>query len=165
MDSDKNDDVVKKAVCNLCLSRCGINAHVRNGRISKITPMAGHPHTRLCSKGARLMDWVHSSKRITHPMRRINGEWKEVSWDEAIEYISDKLDAIKEKYGAKSVVVFSGIAFAAIYDVRAVISRWGHLYGTPNLTTGATYCHHAHVIGHNLTFNYNGTDLRSDFGN
>ena len=161
-----NQEIIKKSVCNMCSIRCGINAHLRNGRIFKITPMERHPVSPLCKKAAGLIEWVYSPKRITRPMRKINGEFREVSWNEALEFISSKLFDIKEKYGARSVAVFSGIAFAGLYDVRAVAGRWGQLFGTPNLTTGATYCHHAHVIGLNLTLNYEGpTELRSDFIN
>ena len=45
---------------------------------------------------------------------------------------------IKEK--ALSMGAKAGIAFAGIYDLRAVLGQWGQLYGTPNLTTDATYC-------------------------
>jgi anaerobic selenocysteine-containing dehydrogenase len=161
-----NREIVKKSICNMCFMRCGIDAYLRNGKIYKITEMERHPVSPLCRKAAGLLDWVYSAKRIMHPMRKIDGKWKEISWNEAIGFVSGKLFDIKEKFGARSAAVFSGIAFAAIYDVRAVISRWGQLYGTPNLTTGATYCHHAHVIGWDLTFNYEGpTELRNDFVN
>jgi anaerobic selenocysteine-containing dehydrogenase len=159
-------ELIKKAICNMCFMRCGINVHIKNGRISNVAPMPEHPHVHLCPKANSLIEWVYSSERITRPLRKIGGQWQEVSWEEALRFVSDKLFAIKEDYGAKSVAIFSGIVFAGLHDVRAVIRRWSQLYGTPNLTTGGTYCHQAHVIGWDLTFNYEGpTELRNDVVN
>jgi len=92
-------ELIKKAICNMCFLRCGINADIKSGKISKVTPMQEHPHAQLCPKAEGLIEWVYSPERITHPLRKINGKWEEVSWDEALGFVSDKLFAIKETYG------------------------------------------------------------------
>ena len=154
--------MVKKSICNMCLLRCGLNVHVVNNRIEKILPMQEHPFNTLCAKAQGISEWVHSPGRITHPMKRSKGGWKKISWDEAFEYLADKLTAIKDNYGPRSLVVYSGMAFAGTYDVRGVVQRFCDLYGTPNFTTGASYCHWATVIGHSLTFDYNTVEIIPD---
>ena len=166
MGSDlKETEVIKKTVCNMCNVRCGLDVHVQDGKITKIESMPEHPLKPLCVKADGIIEWVYSPQRVTHPMKKIDGEWRKVSWDEAIEFFSDKLFSIKEEYGAKSVVVFSGITFSGLHDLRALIRRWCDIYGTPNLTTGGSYCHRAHVIAHGLTLDYGNPELMPDFPN
>lgn len=166
MGSDlKENEVIKKTVCNMCNVRCGLDVHVQDGRITKIESMPEHPLKPLCVKAEGIREWVYSPKRVTHPMKKNNGRWREVSWDEAIEFFSEKLFSIREQYGAKSVVVFSGITFSGLHDLRALIRRWCDIYGTPNLTTGGSFCHRAHVIAHGLTLDYGSPELMPDFSN
>jgi anaerobic selenocysteine-containing dehydrogenase len=161
----KENEVIKKTVCNMCNVRCGLDVHVQDGRITKIESMPEHPLKPLCVKADGIIEWVYSPKRVTHPMKKINGTWREVTWDEAYEFFSERLFSIKEQYGAKSVVVFSGITFSGLHDLRALIRRWCDIYGTPNLTTGGSYCHRAHVIAHGLTLDYGSPELMPDFPN
>jgi anaerobic selenocysteine-containing dehydrogenase len=161
----KENEVIKKTVCNMCNVRCGLDVHVQDGRITKIESMAEHPLKPLCVKADGIIEWVYSPQRVTHPMKKIDGKWREISWDEALDFFSDKLFSIKEEYGAKSVVVFSGITFSGLHDLRALIRRWCDIYGTPNLTTGGSYCHRAHVIAHGLTLDYRSPELMPDFPN
>jgi len=166
MGSDlKENEVIKKTVCNMCNVRCGLDVHVQDGRITKIESMKEHPLKPLCIKAGGIIEWVYSPQRVTQPMKKIDGKWRAVSWDEALEFFSEKLFSIKEEYGAKSVVVFSGITFSGLHDLRALIRRWCDIYGTPNLTTGGSYCHRAHVIAHGLTLDYGSPELMPDFPN
>jgi anaerobic selenocysteine-containing dehydrogenase len=166
MGSDlKENEVIKKTVCNMCNVRCGLDVHVQDGRITKIESMPEHPLKPLCVKADGIIEWVYSPQRVTQPMKKIDGKWRAVSWDEALEFFSEKLFSIKEEYAAKSVVVFSGITFSGLHDLRALIRRWCDIYGTPNLTTGGSYCHRAHVIAHGLTLDYGSPELMPDFPN
>jgi anaerobic selenocysteine-containing dehydrogenase len=159
-----NEKIVK-AICNMCYLRCGLDVYVEDGKVTKVTPMKEHPYNTLCPRGEEIIDCVYSPERITTPLRKVNGKWTEVSWDEAFQLVSDKLKRIKEEYGARALLIYTGIAFAGLHDVRAVIGRFCDLYGTPNLTRGASYCHWVRVIGRSLTLDYDVVELRSDFPN
>lgn len=156
-------EMIKKTICNMCLLRCGIDVHIKNGKIAEVTAMREHPFNTLCSKVEGMIEWVYSPERITSPLRKASGKWRNIPWEEAFEFLSQRLIDIKEKHGAKSLVIYSGIAFAGTHDVRAVARRFCDLYGTPNLTTGGSFCHRAHVIGHSLTLDYEPIELASDF--
>ncbi len=156
---------VVKTICNMCYLRCGLDVYVEDGKITKVTPMKEHPYNTLCPRGEEIMDCVYSPERITTPLRKVNGRWTEVSWDEALQLMCDQLTRIKKEYGARALLVYTGIAFAGLHDVRAVIGRFCDLYGTPNLTRGASYCHWVRVIGRSLTVDYDVVELRSDFPN
>jgi anaerobic selenocysteine-containing dehydrogenase len=136
-------------VCNMCLTRCGITVYVDNGKIVRVTGMQGHPLNRLCVKAFAIPELVHSPERLTNPLIKKNGRFEEDTWDEALRFVGHKLMRIKEQYGAKAVVVHSGNPFIAT-QTEKVIRRWSDLYGTPNYTTGASFCFAARSIGHAL---------------
>jgi len=145
-----NDTKVVKGLCRICSSGCGIDAYVENGRLVKVTPMKEHPVNRLCVKAKAMPDLLYSPERITQPMRKVNGGWQKISWDEALDVIGDKLAGIKENYGAKALVVHLGEPTVAT-ETRQLAARFCSLYGTPNYTSGASLCFAAKGVGHGLT--------------
>jgi anaerobic selenocysteine-containing dehydrogenase len=146
----ESDTKVVKGICHLCLSCCGIDAHVENGRLVKVSPMKEHPVNRLCVKAQAIPDLIYSPQRITHPMRKVNGAWQEISWDEAFDIITDRLVGIKDSYGAKALVVHLGQPLIGT-EVPRMAARFCSLYGTPNYTSGASLCFAARGIGHGLS--------------
>jgi len=133
----------------MCGSSCGIDAHVENSRLVKVTAMKEHPVNRLCVRAQAIPDWLYSPQRLTHPMRKVNGTWQKISWDEAFDIIGDKLADIKENYGAKALVVHLGEPVVGS-EVPRIATRFCSLYGTPNYTSGASLCFAARGIGHGL---------------
>ena len=69
---------IVKTICNMCLNRCGINVHVEEGEIVKITPMQEHPLHDLCAKAYAIPELVHSPERLTDPLRKVDGTVKKI---------------------------------------------------------------------------------------
>ena len=111
MESSRRDKIL--TVCQGCLYSCGIEAYVENGKLVKVKGMPEHPVNkgRLCPKGANMIKWVYSPERLKYPMKRENGGFKRISWDEALDTIALKLENIKEEHGAKAVVSLFGMIF------------------------------------------------------
>jgi anaerobic selenocysteine-containing dehydrogenase len=156
---------IVKGVCPMCLKSCGIDAYVSNGKLVKVTGMREHPFSQLCVKGKAAVDWVYSGERVTQPLREINGKWKEISWDEAFQFIGERLNHIRESSGAKALAVHLGNPFIGSH-VTALAKRFCSLYGTPNYTSSASLCFTAKAIGHGIALsnrmlplfpNYKGT--------
>jgi len=145
-----SDSRIVKTICNMCLNRCGIDVSVENGKIVGVAPMQEHPYNTLCLKAQAIPELVHSSERLTNPLRKVGGEFREVSWNEAFDFIASRLTDIKEKYGPQSVVAHLGEPFINTHTER-MLRRFTELYGSPNYTTGASFCYLARVIGHRLT--------------
>lgn len=141
---------VVKTICNLCATRCGIDAHVENGRIVKVTGMQESPFNMLCVKARAIPEMAHSSERLTSPLRKVDGVFKKVSWDEALDFAAGKLTDLKQKHGARSLLVHLGVPFT-YSQTEYMARRFCDLYGSPNYTTGASFCFLARVIGHCLT--------------
>jgi anaerobic selenocysteine-containing dehydrogenase len=143
---------VFKGICRLCQSACGINAHVEDGRLVRVSAMKEHPVHRLCVKASAIADWIYSPKRITKPLKKLNGEWQETSWDDALGIIAARLGELKAEYGPKSLVVHQGEPLIGTEVPRMAI-RFCSLFGTPNYTSGASLCFVAKAIGHGLSVN------------
>ncbi len=125
----------------MCPSECGIKVLVENGIAKKIY---GNPHSlinngTLCAKGASGLKLTYSRDRIKAPLLRTGqrGEdkWKEITWDEAVNYIVKKLIKIKDEFGPESVFLDCG-------DVtdREAYYRVFHAFGTPNTFNHGSIC-------------------------
>ncbi len=142
---------VVKTVCPLCLGRCGINAYLEEGKIVKIEGMPEHPvnQGKICVKARSILEWVYSPNRLRHPLRRKNGEWEPVSWDEALDTIAYRLRELKEKDGARSLAVcFGEMGFIAPIDLPR---RFTDIYGTPNIFSVDSICYRPRLIAQILT--------------
>lgn len=77
-----------KTSCGICNAACGLKIYVANGHIVKVEGQADHPVSKgyLCPKGKAIGEMVESPGRFRQPLRKTpNGQWQEISWDEAFE--------------------------------------------------------------------------------
>jgi anaerobic selenocysteine-containing dehydrogenase len=148
--SSENGSRIAKTICNMCPTHCGIDVHVENGKIVMVTGMEEHPNHTLCIKARAIPELVYSTERVVDPLKKVNGTWQKISWDEAFEFIVYKLTDIKEKYGPQAVITHIGEPFVSTYTER-MLRRFSELYGTPNYTTGASFCAFATIMGQILT--------------
>ena len=150
------------SICGMCTVRCPIRVDVENGVVKWIE---GNPHDagmagRLCAKGSAGIAMLYDYERPQHPMiregARGGGKWEKVSWDEALDYIADKLKATIDKYGPRAVALSDrGGPFREIHRsfLRAL--------GSPNYINHDATCarntQHAAISlfgGGRKTFNY-----------
>jgi len=143
-----------KTVCMLCFQVCGINAYVEGGKLVKVEPMPEHPFSRgvLCPRGQCLADYVYSPDRLESPMKRKNGDWSRISWDEALDTIATKLQHLKKGHGAHSVAVSVGSIGAENIAISAFAQRWRGAFGTPNFFSIEAHCFRARIMARLLTF-------------
>ncbi|WDP91002.1 MAG: (2Fe-2S)-binding protein [Desulfobacter sp.] len=90
-----------RTTCPYCGVGCQQWLHVKDEKIVKVTGVEeGAPNKgRLCVKGRFGYDFIYSDERIKRPVIRENGEFKEVSWDHALDYTADRLKAIIDESG------------------------------------------------------------------
>lgn len=142
---------VVKTICKMCPAACGIEISVRDGKIAGVAGMKDHPFKELCPKVEGLEEWIYSPERVTVPLKRVAGGWEEVSWDEALNSIAQKLTEVKEKYGGRSLALHLGNPFIAT-PVEQVSRRFCDLYGTPNYTSGASFCFYVRNMAQGVTW-------------
>lgn len=146
---------VFKSVCRSCHGGCGVLLHVQAGKLVKIEGDRESPlnHGRLCPIGTNTVELVNHPGRLQYPMRRIgprgSGKWQRITWDEALDEIAERLNAIKSEYGPWSIALGTG---TGRHHIRWV-SRFGHALGTPNwCEPGFAQCFHPRVNTTILTF-------------
>jgi anaerobic selenocysteine-containing dehydrogenase len=102
---------IKRSVCPYdCPDACGLLVQVQDGQVVKVQGDPEHPFTRgtLCSKMLHYERTVHSPLRLTQPLLRTGpkgaGEFKPISWEEAIERIAANWQRICQTYGAEAIL-------------------------------------------------------------
>jgi thiosulfate reductase/polysulfide reductase chain A len=99
--------------CEMCFWKCGLIAKVEDGKVVKLEGNPLHPQSRgkLCARGQAGLGLLYDKDRLKVPMIRTGarGEnrYKQASWDEALNYVAEKLTAIKAKHGAESIALFA----------------------------------------------------------
>jgi anaerobic selenocysteine-containing dehydrogenase len=146
---------ILKSVCRSCHGGCGVLLHVEGDRLVKVEGDRESPlnHGRLCPIGTVTLDLVYHPDRLKHPLRRAgtrgSGQWQRISWDQALDDISQRLLAIREEFGAEAIALGTG---TGRHHIRWV-SRFGHALGTPNwCEPGFAQCFHPRVNTCILTF-------------
>jgi len=141
------DDVIRTTCSPNCTGSCGQLAFVRDGKIVKIQQAADYPDAvyspRGCMKGLSYHLQIYGPDRITTPLIRTgergSGEFREATWEEALDKVASELKRIGDAYGYDSIHVF------------------GQVPGSGYVHKGANYRASA-VLGmtHGTSFDYNG---------
>jgi len=153
--------------CDLCFWKCGLLAYVKDGELWKIEGNPKDPlsNGRLCPRGTGGPGAHYDKERLKSPLIRKSerGEekWVEVTWDEAFDYIADKMNKMKAQYGPESMALFShGIGGSFIKHLLRA-------YGSPNETAPSfAQCRGPREVGFELTFgDVVGSPERTDIEN
>ncbi len=138
---------IRKNICTHCSVGCSVIAKVANGVWIGQEPDYDSPINRgsHCCKGAAVRDDVLSERRLRYPVKLVDGQWKRISWEMAIDEIGDKLLQIRQKSGPDSVYWLGSAKFTneAAYLNRKLAAFWG----TNNSDHQARICHSTTVTG------------------
>ncbi len=145
--ADASSSTKVPTYCPLCVSRCGAIATVSDGTFS-LDRDPSHPTGKvLCIKGKEAPAITAHPDRLRHPLRRTNPKgaddpgWQRITWDEALDTVTDRLRALAGEHGAESVV-FSSVSpsTSAIVDCVDWIQRLQCAFGSPNFLTSMELC-------------------------
>lgn len=95
--------------CPYCGAGCSLSLEVEQGRIVSVSP-GPEPSVNqgaLCSKGRFGFDFVHHRDRLTTPLIRRDGELVPASWNEVLDFVASRMNAIVAEYGPQAVGGFS----------------------------------------------------------
>ncbi len=145
---------VKRTVCSACAVGCGLYAEVQNGVWTGQEPAFDHPFNAggHCAKGAALREHGHGEKRLKYPMKLVDGKWKKISWEDAINEVGDQMLKIREESGPDSAYFMGSAKFSneGCYMYRKFAAMWG----TNNVDHSARICHSTTVAGVANTWGY-----------
>lgn len=98
---------IVKSACPLnCWDSCGFRVTVENDKVIKVEGDPSHPITKgkICGRGRMLETRTNSPERILYPLKKVNGEFKRISWNQALDEIAFELKEIKRQYGSTAVL-------------------------------------------------------------
>jgi anaerobic selenocysteine-containing dehydrogenase len=107
-------DYWKASTCGMCPAGCGIIVRTREHKVNKIEGNPLHPVNRgaLCARGQAGLEVLYNPDRIKGPMKRVGerggGKWEEISWDEAIKNLADKLREVDPRQEPDSSIFITG---------------------------------------------------------
>src|SRR5262245_53582041 len=143
---------IRHSVCALdCPDACGLVVEIENGRGVKLRGDAKHPVTRgfLCGKVAKYLEREYSPGRLQYPVRRAarkgEGKFTRISWDEALDTIATKLQAVSDAYGSESILPYSYAGSMGLLNASGMDRRFFHRIGASRLDR--TICASAGTAG------------------
>jgi len=103
-----------RTICNQCAVGCNLELHTRLNRLMRIVP-ASEPGVdtqldsgHICDRGRFAYGWLHSAKRLHHPLVKRDGEFVPVSWDEAEKSVASRLMETMQRHGGDAIGVLAG---------------------------------------------------------
>ncbi|MCG6885747.1 MAG: molybdopterin-dependent oxidoreductase, partial [Proteobacteria bacterium] len=143
-----------KTVCTHCSVGCGIYAEVQNGVWVGQEPAFNHPFNLggHCAKGAAVREHGHGERRLKYPMKLVDGKWKKISWQQAIDEVGDKFLEIRKQSGPDSVYWLGSAKFNN--EQSYLFRKMAALWGTNNVDHQARICHSTTVAGVANTWGY-----------
>ncbi len=142
-------------ICRMCGRYCPIRVFVEDGKVAKVEGITGNFVTRggICGKGIAAVQLEYDPKRLLHPLKKIgergSGRWETITWDQALDEISNQLIDIRLQHGAKALVYHHG---AAIQHVWGYIRQFMNTWGSPNEAGHSHLCHIPRQLAHTLTY-------------
>jgi formate dehydrogenase major subunit len=141
--------------CAYCGVGCGFKAEMKGNTVVRMVPWkdgkANEGHS--CVKGRFAWGYATHQDRITKPMIRakISDPWREVSWDEAVNYAASEFKRIQARHGKDSVggITSSRCTNEEVYLVQKLVRA---AFGTNNVDTCARVCHSPTGYGMGQTF-------------
>jgi thiosulfate reductase/polysulfide reductase chain A len=149
--------------CEMCSSRCQIEGRVIDG---KNVFIQGNRHAKsmgnsICARGASGHSQLYDTERLVTPLirsgKRGDGNFREATWEEALNLVAKKLNEIKEKNGPEAVL-FS----AKTGEHHHHMHTFANAYGSPNIFSHESSC----PITYKVAFPHTtGSSLKRDFSN
>ena len=116
--------------------------HIEDGKVVKVTGDPDHPLTRgdICERGRLMADHIYHPQRLNYPLKRTgekgDGKWEQITWDQALDEVAEKLSDLRDKYGAETLTFTHGTKRTYHWDCR----RFFNLFGSPNTCGVNTIC-------------------------
>ncbi len=136
-----------ETTCPYCGVGCNLVLNVKDEKVVAVLPSTKGPgEGRLCIKGWCAHEFIHHPDRLTMPLIRKNGIFREASWDEALTLVSKKLTALKKKFGPDSLGFLTS-AKATNEDNYLMQKLARVVIGTNNVDHCARLCHSSTISG------------------
>ncbi len=143
----------KITVCRLCSACCPVEVEISDGKLLSAKRITPFEKVIPCPKLSNTSKIVYSKDRVLKPLLRknLNDDFKESYWQEALDFIAEKIEKIKEKYSSESIALYRGMAadWGTPWDYAV---RLLSAIGSPNAIGNGSVCFVARNMAHTYTY-------------
>lgn len=154
------------SLCFMCSVRCPIKATVENGQVTFLegNPNVANMEGSLCPRGSAGTALLYDHERLQSPMIRTgprgSGNWKKASWDEALDYVAERLKPIIDEHGGHSLVIGERTQLST-----PVTKTFLSAIKSPNNFTHDAICKGSVNTACRSLFGYTDAQISMDYGN
>jgi len=127
-------------------SQCLMQVRVKDGKVIGIQGDPADPESKgeLTPRGQKMKEMLYAPDRLRYPLKRTGergaGQWKRISWDEALATVADRFKEIKRNFGPEAIHFLHGHYHSG--DILgSYLPRLANLIGTPNVSNPSHVCH------------------------
>ncbi len=142
--------------CNICFNGCPIKYHLRGNQVVNVYGNEEDPvfQGRVCPKSQMTLQMYNNPNRLVTPLKRVgkrgSDSFVEISWEQALAEIAQKLDRVREHYGSEALAIQSG-SRTGVLNIIGAIPLFAGLWGTANVAATEPYCDMGKGVALNLT--------------
>lgn len=149
----------RKANCRLCSYLCGIEVFSEGDKIVKIKPdPERYPYNEGIVNGCRRfhsnVEFLYHPERINYPLKRKgergSGQWQQISWEDALDEIAERLLELKAQFGGETLATSIGGPHTTFWPLH----RFLNLFGSPNNMGIGQICWNPSIWVNSLTFGW-----------
>ncbi|HVK99744.1 MAG TPA: molybdopterin-dependent oxidoreductase [Dongiaceae bacterium] len=96
--------------CNICEASCGLEIRHRDGQILSIKGDVNDPLSQghICPKGVALQDLQEDPDRLRKPLKKVNGQWQEIGWPQALDEVAARIRSVQNQHGNNAMGLYVG---------------------------------------------------------
>tara|TARA_R110000772_G_scaffold49123_4_gene112495 strand:+ start:52686 stop:55625 length:2940 start_codon:yes stop_codon:yes gene_type:complete len=154
--AERTPDTVVPGGCNICFNCCPTQYHLKDGKVIRVTGNEDDPQWKgkVCPKSQFLLQLHNSPDRLTQPLKRVGergeGKFEPISWDQALDEIAAKLEAVRAEHGPEALAIFAGTRTGTLTR-KGYIRLFTQMWGTPNFTDTEPFCSEAKAVAYDQT--------------
>jgi len=149
---------VVQTTCPFCGCGCSICLEAKDGQVTRVTPGKESSVNKgtLCVRGSYGCDFIHSPDRLLKPLVKSNGNFEELSWEEALELVVTQFQRIKDESGSDSLAVLG--SSKCTNEENYLLQRFARsVLGTNNIDNGGRLYNSASCVGLGSSLGFPGT--------
>lgn len=151
--------VWKKTQCNMCAAACGLEMEVEDNRIIAVRPDKSNPRSKgyCCRKGRTAKHYQENPDRLDHPLKKVNGEFVQISWEQAYSEIGERAKKILDTHGPRAFCLIGGALPAGQADLvfgRTTMAAIGsqYFFNPIGVEFESSWWSHGKILGDQMHF-------------